>query len=305
MSIAGHQPPPFFKRGPAPLVQLVVLVSISLTLLVVDLRLRYLDVLRQVVAVALTPVQVAANSPVDMASALGRYFAQVDALQAENARLKRTEVEAANRLLRQQYLEEENTRLRALLDMRERLHSEGLVADIVYGSRDVFSRRVIIDRGMQDRIAAGSPVVDERGVVGQVTRLYPLQAEVTLITDKDQAIPAQVARTGQRVVLFGAGNGQLEVRFLAANADVQVGDALVTSGLDGVFLPGLPVAQVEAINREGASGFAQIICAPAAAVEARGTVLVLGRRLPELQPAPEAPAEAPKKKGARSRAAQG
>ncbi|MBL8484410.1 MAG: rod shape-determining protein MreC, partial [Rhodocyclaceae bacterium] len=245
MSIAGHQPPPFFKRGPAPLVRLVLLASISLTLLVVDLRLRYLDVLRQVVAVALTPLQVAANSPVDLASGLGRYFSDVEALQTENARLKRAQVESANQLLRQQYLEEENTRLRALLDMRERLHSEGQVADIVYGSRDVFSRRVIIDRGMQNHIAAGSPVLDERGVIGQVTRLYPLQAEVTLITDKDQAIPAEVARTGQRVVLFGAGNGQLEVRFLAANADVEVGDTLVTSGLDGVFLPGLPVARVQ------------------------------------------------------------
>ncbi|MBL8483714.1 MAG: rod shape-determining protein MreC, partial [Rhodocyclaceae bacterium] len=107
------------------------------------------------------------------------------------------------------------------------------------------------------------------------------------------------------VVLFGAGNGQLEVRFLAANADVEVGDTLVTSGLDGVFLPGLPVARVQAINREGASGFAQINCLPAAAVEARGTVLVLGRRLPELVPPPAPPPEAPRKKGGKARPANG
>jgi rod shape-determining protein MreC len=167
------------------------------------------------------------------------------------------------------------------------------VAEILYAARDPFTRRVIVDRGAQHGVEAGQAVIDEVGVIGQITRTYPLTSEVTLLTDKDQAIPIQVQRSGLRAVLAGAGAGAMELRFLATNADVQPGDILVTSGLDAVYLPGLPVAKVLKIDRDNSFAFARITCEPLAGVERHGQVLILGRRI--VPPLPEEPTAAPDK----------
>lgn len=278
MSVVGHPPPPFFKRGPAPLARLAFFVILSLALLVLDLKYRYLEQVRHGIAVVLYPLQRAAHTPVDLYEQFGAYFSSLTAVQRENVQLKRKELESANWLLRQQHLELENQRLRELLDMKARQSVSGTLAEILYTARDPFSRRVIVDKGSQHGVAVGQAVVDEIGVLGQVTRVYPLQSEVTLVTDKNQAVPVKILRNGLRSVLFGASGGGLELRFLAANADVKVGDLLVTSGLDGVYLPGLPVAQVLRVDRDAAYSFAHIVCEPAAGVEKHGQVLILGLR---------------------------
>lgn len=287
-SVVGHGPPPFFKRGPAPLARLFFFLIVCLVLLIADLRYRYLEVLRQAVSVVAYPLQMAAYGPVELTRNVSTYFSSVQALTSQNTQLERKQVEVAGRLLRQEGIEQENLRLRALLDMKARQPVSGVVAEIIYNTRDSFSRRVMLNKGLQQGIDAGQAVVDDAGVIGQVTRSYPLQAEVTLLTDKDQAVPVQITRNGLRAVMFGAGNGQLELRFLAANADVQVGDAVVTSGLDGIFLPGLPVARVARIDRDSSYSFARILCQPAAGIEQHGTVLVLGNR-EALPPVPQEP----------------
>lgn len=301
MSVVGHQPPPFFKRGPAPLARLAFFVVLSLTLLVLDLRFRYLEGVRQGVAIVLYPLQRAAYVPVDLLEQIGRYFTSLSTLQQENAQLRRKELEAANWLLRQQHLELENQRLRALLDVKARQPLPAILAEVLYAARDPFSRRVIVDKGTQHGIGAGQAVVDEAGVLGQVTRTYPLQSEVTLITDKNQALPVQIMRTSLRSVLFGAGGGQLELRFLAANADVVTGDLVVTSGLDGLYQPGLPVAKVVRVDRDSAYTFARILCEPVAGVEKHAQVLVLGSREPMLQRAEEPEAQDKPAKGRKGR----
>ena len=289
MSVVGHQPPPFFKRGPAPLARLTFFLAISLTLFVVDLRFQTRAWVRVALATVVYPLQRAGYLPVAMVEQVGDYFASLSTLQKENEALRSRQLATANLLLRQEHLEQENQRLRALLDMKARQPAEGRVADILFAARDPFSRRVVIDKGLQDGIAAGQAVVDDVGVVGQVTRVYPLSSEVTLLTDKEQAIPVQVLRNGLRAILAGAGAGPLELRFLASNADVQAGDTLVTSGLDGVYLPGLLVAKVDRVDRDNAYTFARILCAPLAGVERHGLVLVLGNRVtPTLPPAEEA-----------------
>jgi len=295
MSVVGHQPPPFFKRGPAPLAQLVFFVSFSLLLLLFDLRFHALEWVRQGVAVTAYPLQRLAYVPVELADRAADYFSSLSMLQQENAELKKQQLGSANLLLRQEHLELENQRMRALLDMKQRQSVSGVVAEILYAARDPFSRRVILDKGQQQGIVPGQVVVDESGVIGQVTRAFPLLSEVTLITDKDQAVPVQLVRNGLRSVLFGAGPGNLELRFLASNADVQVGDELVTSGLDGIYLPGLPVAKVIRFDRDVAHAFARILCVPIAGVEQHGHVLVLGQR--EALPAIPAEAEIKGKSG--------
>ena len=280
-----HQPPPFFKRGPAPLAQLSFYAALSLALIFIDSRFQTLELLRQGMSLFTHPLQQAAHAPVDYLKDAGSYFSSIARFQDENARLKRAQLNGAETLLRTRQLEAENERLRKLLDVKGRQQANGRVAQILYAARDPFSRRVIVDKGQQDKIIAGQPVVDDAGVVGQVTRVFPFVSEITLITDKDQAVPVQIVRNGLRSVVFGLGNGQLELRFMPANADVQKGDLLVTSGLDGIFLPGFPVAKVVQIERDTSYSFARIYCVPLAGVENFGEVMVLDPREPIVLPA--------------------
>lgn len=298
MTLAGHQAPPIFNRGPAPLVRLLVFVSLSLAILVADLRFRYLEVFRQGLSVVTYPLQMAAATPADFVRNASVYFATLVRVQVENADLRRKQLGTGERLLRYQLLERENEQLRGLLEMSQRVSVRSIAADVLYDAPDPFSRKVILDRGAQQGLEPGLAVVDATGVLGQVTRVYPIQSEVTLLTDRNQAIPIQVLRNGLRGVLFGTGQGRLEVKFVIATADIQPGDTLVTSGLDGIFVPGLPVAEIESVDRDS-DAFARIICRPLAGVERSTQVLVLGRQVlppPRPQPEPDAPASKPQTK---------
>ncbi|MBS0347900.1 MAG: rod shape-determining protein MreC [Proteobacteria bacterium] len=301
MPMVGHSPPPFFKRGPAPLAKLVFFVLVSLALLISDLNLRYLDAFRKGLSVLAYPMQMAAATPADFVRNASDYFASLVRLQIENKELKRQQLQGAERLLRLDQIEQENRHLRELLEVRTRQKVDSVVAEIMYTAKDPFSRKVILDKGTQAGIAAGQAVVDNVGVVGQITRVFPMQSELTLLTDKDQAIPVMIVRSGLRAVLFGSGNGLMELRYLAANADVQPGDKVVTSGLDGVFQSGLPVATVARVERDQAQAFARIPCLPAAGVEQFSHVLVLGQRANVL-PRPPEPEVINKGKGRKSRA---
>ena len=285
-----HAPPPFFKQGPAPLALLSLYIALSVAIFVVDLRMHSLDLVRQSISLLVDPVQRVAQTPGSLVDYAGNYLQGIQALEVENKELKHAKLTTAPDLQRLAQVEAENERLRKLLSVKEREKAQGQVAQILYTARDPFSRRVIIDKGQQSGIVAGQPAIDEAGIVGQVTRVFPFSAEITLITDKDQAVPVQIIRSGQRSVIFGLGNGQLELRYMPANADVQVGDVLVTSGLDSIYLPGFPVAKVVNIERDSAYSFARIFCAPIAGVENFGELMVLTPREAIPPPPPEAKA---------------
>lgn len=284
MAVVNRPPPPFFNRGPAPLARLIFYVLLSLLLVVADLRLHVLEWARSGLELATYPLQRLAYAPVQGIEEGSGYLSSLVKLQQENQQLREQQLKAANLLLRQDHLELENQRLRALLDMKARQPVDSQIAEILYAARDPFSRKLILNRGSQQGVQEGQIVVDEQGVIGQVTRVYPLLSELTLISDQNQAVPVQVVRNGLRGVLFGSGDGNLELRFLDANADVKEDDLLVTSGLDGLYLPGLPVALVKQVDREAAYAFARIRCEPVAGVEHHGMVLILGLRVPPLPP---------------------
>ena len=289
-----HQPPPFFNRGPAPLVRLTFFVSLAVLLMVLDARFRYAESVRQVVALAAYPIQRVAMAPVDLFHGVANYFGGLTALREENAELRTKQLRAAPELLQLEALKEENNQLRRLLEAQERLPRKSVFAEILYAARDPFSRKVVIDKGTQNGIAAGQPVIDDVGVIGQVTRVYLLMSEVTLLSDKDQAIPLQVLRNGLRAVAYGgAEGGMLDLRFMAANADIKNGDTLVTSGIDGTYPPGLPVATVARIERDAAYAFAKITLEPIAGTARYRQVLVLSN---EANPPPPAEAEQPARK---------
>ncbi len=292
-----YQPPPFFSRGPAPLVRLAFFVSLAVLLMVLDARVRYADTLRQVIALVAYPLQRVSMAPVALFNAAADYFSDRAALTRENDALKSKQLQAATGLLTLEALAAENSQLRRLLEARERLPRKATFAEILYAGRDPFSRRIVIDKGSQSGIEAGQAVVDDVGVIGQVTRVNILLSEVTLMTDKEQMIPVQLLRNGLRAVAFGGGDGTLDLRFMAANADIQADDVLVTSGIDGTYPSGLPVATVARIERDSAYAFARITCVPTAGTDKYKQVLVLSReanlppRPAEAEPATARPAK--------------
>jgi rod shape-determining protein MreC len=270
-----HQPPPFFKTGPTPLARLLIFSALSVAFLVADARFNYLVTLRQAAAVVVYPFQRVATAPVSIARRIGDFFVTHSSLREENARLTRDNYASEARLQQLDALRAENTQLRALLGTREQTGIEFVVAEVLYAARDPFTRKVVVDRGSQHDVRAGQAVVDNRGVVGQVTRIYPWLAEVTLITDKGQFVPVQNLRNGLRAVLSGTGNdGALDLRFIPLNADFQNGDQLVTSGIDGIYPPGLPVARVIQVERNAAQIFARITCTPLSGVASHAHVLI-------------------------------
>ena len=299
--MAGYDPPPFFKQGPAPLALLSFYVAISIALLVLDARFRYLEIARQAISVFTHPVQVLAHLPAKGWDGVAEYFADVSRLQEENDRLKKERIDSAVVVQRISQLELENQQFRHLLAIRERHGAKAVAARVLYSARDPFTRRVVIDRGLQQGVISGQPVIDERGLVGQLTRVFPLVSEITLTTDKEHSVPVQIVRNGLRSVSFGLGNGQMELRYMPANADVQVGDVVVTSGLDGIYLPGFPVARVDKIERDTSYSFARILCSPLAGVENHEVVLLLEPKPAEQPKPPELdavkPGEGPEKSG--------
>jgi rod shape-determining protein MreC len=294
-------PPPFFKQGPSALSKLMVFSALALFLMVADTRFHVGKPLRAVVATVLYPVQWVAMRPVQVARYGAEYFESLRSAQAAEAQARVKLALQSQRANQVEQLALENERLRKLLDLRSRISTPGQAAEVLYDAADPYSRKVIIDKGVAQGIEAGSPVIDESGVLGQVTRVYPLMSEVTLVTDRDQAIPVLNARTGARSVAYGdpsVHSGSLELRFMAANADVQAGDLLTTSGVDGVYPPGLPVAKVQKVERRADSAFARITCSPQALVDGARHVMVLppiSTQLPQ-RPTAEDPA-APVKKG--------
>lgn len=271
-----HSPPPFFKRGPAPLARLAFFASLSVAMLVLDARFRYTEGLRSVLALAAYPLQQIAMAPIAAASGIGRYFTSQAALREENETLRASLLAAMRNAQRYEAAEAEALELRRLIGAAARIESRSTPAEILYLGRDPFAHKIVVDRGATSGVRPGSPVVDDSGVVGQVTRVHPLVSEVTLITDKDQLVPVQVVRNGLRAVAFGGGtSGLIELRYMSAAADIQNGDQLVTSGIDGTYPAGIPVGTVLRIERDSAHGFARIVCQPAAGVERGRYVLAL------------------------------
>ena len=292
-----HSPPPFFKRGPAPLTRLLLCFLVSVALLIADARYIYLDAIRQVVAVIVYPFERLAGAPGAMLDRIGEFFVTQSALHTENARLAEQNLQNAATLQKYKALAAENAHLRELLAARQRFPASTVIAEVLYTGRDPFTRKIIVDKGQQHGIKNGQPVIDQIGVIGQVTRVYPWLAEITLITDKEHAVPVQNLRNGLRAVLGGTGNdGQLELKFIPLNADFQNGDQLVTSGIDEVYPPGLPVAEVSNVERNAAYLFARITCKPLAGVISHSQVMVVTweYKAPERPVEAETPARAKK-----------
>lgn len=280
-------PPPLFNQGLSARARLLFFASLCLVLLFVDARYQALGLFRQVIGTALYPAQQVALWPSQAILSVNNYFVSQAVLKKENEQLRLERLTNAQALQTQRQLAAENAQLRRLADLRQRLTTPALFAEVLYDARDPFVRKIVIDKGLKHNVQSGQPVIDAEGVVGQVIRVFPLTAEVALLTDRDLAIPVQIVRNGLRAIAFGGTEPQtLELRFMAANADIQNGDMLVTSGLDGIYPPGLAVGRVIRVERNAASAFAKVVSEPIGGVNRHSHYLVLQWQ-PSLPPKPE------------------
>ena len=281
-----YSPPPLFKQGASARVKMTVFACISIALLLVDSQMRTLGTVRQVVGTVLHPLQMVALLPRDAMYGAGDYFSSLAEMKKQVDELKRQQIADAQALQQAQLRTAENNQLRRLMGAREQVPTKSMLAEVLYDARDASSRKIILDRGSNSDVALGLPVIDNQGVVGQVTRVFPFTSEVTLLTDKDQAIPVQLLRNGLRSVAYGRGKiGSLELRFTAPNADIKVGDIVVTSGLDGVYPAGLAVARVTQVDSNASGAFGGVICQPLAGIQNNRQLLIL-MGTPELPPRP-------------------
>ena len=282
----------FFNRGPSPIVRLVFFALLSVLLLFIDSRQQYLESARSVLSTLIYPLQKLTTLPPLLWHEADEFFTTRGRLERDNAQFQAQHATDATQLLQLQGLQAENAHLRAMLQLRERLGLPMQTAEVLYTERDPSRHKLIINLG-QSRVQPGQAVLDSDGVVGQVTRTLPLLSEVTLITDKDHEVPVQVLRTGLRLVLFGSGKAsELDLRYVPATADVVEGDLLVTSGIDGTYPPGLPVAKIVRIERDPAYHFAHIQSVPVTGVNNHHQLFVLSS-MEKLPPRPEAAAAAP------------
>lgn len=272
MSRASHAP--MFVRETGLSARFAAYFLLGLILLLVDARYTALSGLRSALGAGLHPLRAALARPGDWMRDVSGFFVTHGELKQSNLRLTLEH----NRLLSLQQdrrtLAAENAQLRALLKLRMPQGVTPIPAEIIQSSADPFSRKVILDRG--SGIQAGWPVIDAQGLIGQVTHATPLSAEVTLLTAKEQSAPVMNQRNGLRVVVSGIGSDSLmEVRFLDMHADLKPGDMLHTSGLDGVYPAGIPVARVIRTETPRDTPFARAWCAPLAGIGQYRHVLVL------------------------------
>ena len=290
--------PPFFNQGPSAFSKLVFFGALSLFLMVADARFNVTQPIRAAIATALYPVQWLALQPVHAVQNGTAYFSDLSQAQSESAQAREKLALQSLRAGQVELLMQENNRLRKLLDLKEQLVTPVMAAEVAYDAADPYTRKVIIDKGQVHQVELGSPVLDESGVLGQVTRVHPLVSEVTLVVDRDLAIPVLNVRTGARSVAYGdpaVGGSGMELRFMGSNADVEEGDLLTTSGVDGVYPPGLPVARVSRIEHRAESAFSKIYCMPLALTTGARHVIVvkpvtMDLALPPSSPLPAVPA---------------
>ncbi len=287
---------PFFNRGPSAVVRLVFFSLLSLFLMIVDARYQHLELARTTLSVPIHALQRLATLPVNLWQQAGAYLVIQGRLVRDHAQLLQQHTIDAAQLQQLQVLQVENEHLRSLLNVQQKAAYPMQLAEIVYVERDISQRKLLLDKGAQAGVLTGQVVMDDIGIVGQVTRVYPWLSEVTLITDKDHAVPIQVLRNGLRAVVFGSGDtGELALRYMPISSDIQEGDVLVTSGIDGTYPPGLPVARVIRIERDPAYPFARVQCVPIAGVDRQRQLLILSG-LPQLPERPQAVEESPSDK---------
>jgi rod shape-determining protein MreC len=286
---------PIIGRGPPLGATLFFLGIVSVVVMVLDHRGGYLDTARLWMSAAANPIYVVVQTPGQLWRWIAGSFADRSRLRTENAQLTEQLRVARTQLLRFESLNEENRRLREIREASKGVSERTLIAEIISVSVNPFRHMVVINKGADDGVFRGQPVLDAFGVVGQVMQVGKSTATLILITDAEHAVPVQVNRTGIRSIAMGTGEAaKLSLPYMTVESDVLKGDLLVSSGLDAIFPAGYPVATVTKVERNSADTFATVEAKPLAQLDRDREVLLLWADKPKV-PVPEEAIEATKK----------
>ena len=264
-----------FVRRLGPGARLMIWLLVGISMVVLDSRYHALEGLRSGFSLVLQPVREFLRAPTELADELGGFFTRHRELQKERDALLAERAALMTSLADAQDLARENRELRGLLTLQARHDERGVRAAELYRGHDWFAQRIMLDRGAAAGLRNGLPVVDADGLIGQVRRAYPGSSEVTLVSSPGHLTPVQIERTGQRGLAAGSGQGRLELRYMPSHIDIQVGDRLLTSGIDRVYPSGIPVARVIRVSRSESSPYLRVDCEPIAGLERARNVLVL------------------------------
>ena len=254
----------------------MLLCALSLVLMTTDHRTHYLDKVRGQLLLAIYPLQLAVDIPINVAGWVSESVSFRSTLVAENENLRHERLLLNSRLSKFADLEAENNRLRGLLDSSTKVAERVLIAEVLAVDLDPFSRRLVINKGTANGVVVGQSLIDSNGIMGQVVSSGPVSSNALLITDPSHAMPVQVNRNGLRTVAVGTGSQNLlELSHIPNNADVRVGDLVVTSGLGGRFPAGYPVGRVLGVERDRGQAFARVTVRPSAHLERNREVLLV------------------------------
>ncbi len=283
---------PLFVDGNSANVRLLVCALIAVALMVVDHRFNLLKEVRIALSVVVYPIQYAVNFPLTAGGWMSESFTTRKTLQEELDQLKTSQLVNNARLQKLAALASENQRLRLLLDSSFKIGERVLIAELLAVDLAPFTHQVMINKGSHQGAYEGQPLLDAHGIMGQVTRIGPLTSTVMLITDPNHAIPVAINRNGLRTIALGNGNpNEMEVIHLPNDADLEVGDLLISTGLGGRFPEGYPVATITQIQQNPGQPFALVTAAPTAKLrQSREVLLVWPTPIDESQP-PAQPAD--------------
>lgn len=270
-------------RIPALGLRVLGLIFISILLMYFDNRDNHLDSARKSIGAAVYPLRVMVDAPVRFWRWLDDSMASRNELELELSRRNVERLLIKARLQKMNALEAENARLRAMLDARTHVRDQVRVAEIMYVDANPFNHSLVIDIGSQDGVFDGQALVDADGVVGQVIKAGLLTSQAMLISDTNHALPVEINRNGLRTIVVGTGEiDRLELPFVVNNADIRVGDLLVTSGLGGGFPAGYPVAIVASVTRIPQDPYADVSATPAASLgQVREVMLIFSTGAPD------------------------
>lgn len=278
-------------RNASPGLRFFLTAALSLALMFLDHRGTYLEQVRAYLGEAFYPLQIAIDSPAAGLRWMRENLALRRQLIAENALLRRESLTSGVELQRLAALQAENERFRALLDSKARVADRVVVGEILSVDMDPLRHRVIVNRGGRDGAYEGQALIDARGVVGQITRDQRDSSAAILITDPDHALPVEIVRNGLRSIAVGTGDlKRLSLPFLTRNADIRIGDLLITSGLGGAFPAGYPVGRVTQVDGSSGDAFLDVSAIPTADLDRLHEVLLV---FLQQSVAASAPAETP------------
>jgi len=264
--------------APSHLTRLVLLSALSVALMMLDHRGHHLEKIRAGLNTLAYPIQLIAAAPAYVVGGLADFFTTRGTLRVDNEKLLAERQALLARLQQFEALEQENQRLRQMLVSAAQVADKAIAAELVEVSAEPFTRKVVVAKGAKNGVYVGQSVIDAHGIMGQVTQVAGDVSRVTLITDAGHAIPVLNNRSGLRALVFGTGNPDtVKVPYLTANADIQQGDLLVSSGMGGTFPPGYPVARVTKIVNDPNEAFLSITAKPAAQLNHGKQVLLIWR----------------------------